>query len=284
MMSVLINKIKYELKLRKIHTIDNQLISYTKEMKRIEIEKQRYTNPDLDDFFKRINEYTRVNGRRSTPYQQELVSFSNYIKHSTKNKPKDKKAVILIGLPGSGKSTSINQIDINYNDFIVVDSDTFKSGVKDTETDNWVFPPLQDEYLKGIDVENIHDVSSKLAKLTLIKLIESGYNIVIPKIGDSIRSLKKLLLKLNENNYHIQVIFVHVSISTSLKRNLSRFLDPKNSVYPRIIHPDLIFKVGYRPLYNFFKVEFKCKWDIVILFNNDKTKLMKPYSNTRKNV
>ncbi len=281
-MSILINKIVYELKLRTIPNIHNQLTSYTKQKRDNEIISLNYNDPDLVEFFAKIQEYTRVHGRRQVPTIEELKSMELYLKQATIRLPRERKAIILLGLPGAGKSTSIRKIGISTDDYFTVDSDIYKSGVMNETDKTWSLSPLQQSYLGGVDVEHVHEVSAKLAKLSLIKILEAGINVVIPKVGNSIKGLKKLVKQLNENDYSIEIVYVHATISTCLKRNLSRYLSINKDCYPRIVNPKLIFDFGYRPMYNFFKIEISKVIGSFIMINNEKNTPSRIYFNFNK--
>lgn len=115
--------------------------------------------------------------------------FNLLVKRAEKIGQKDRKAVIVCGLPGSGKSTLIKE---KYSDYITIDADLIK----------WLLP----EY-NGGDASHVHKESCKLASWLTQYLAVKGYNVVIPMIGDN-GSINMVSHILKECGYKIDAHFV----------------------------------------------------------------------------
>lgn len=118
-----------------------------------------------------------------------LYLFNLLVRRAERVAQKDRKATIVCGLPGSGKSTYIN----NYLDgYYTIDADVIK----------WLLP----EY-NGGDASHVHKESCKLASWLTQYLAVRGFNVAIPMIGDN-GSLNIVVRTLKECGYDITAHFV----------------------------------------------------------------------------
>lgn len=115
---------------------------------------------------------------------------------------RDRKATIVCGLPGSGKSTYVRGLDGYYT----VDPDVVK----------WLLP----EY-NGGDATNVCRESSKIASWVLQYLAVKGYNVAIPMVGDN-GSLKIVAHVLRECGYDITAHFVDTDPEECARRCTQR--------------------------------------------------------------
>ena len=167
---------------------------------------------------------------------------------------KEKQIIIILGLPGAGKSSALNTIEKDYTSkFYLIDADDFKYGLNNNENKK-ITPSLTKQELSGIDVEYIHKASSELAKFILELLLTNDYNIALPKVGDDFVSMKNLVNDIHKKGYTIHLHFVYTTVETALKRNVERFkravLENKNI---RLVPPTEIIEMGYKPLLTFIK-------------------------------
>lgn len=139
----------------------------------------------------------------------------------------DKQAIIIIGLPASGKSSIASNIADNYG-AVILDSDFAKRKL-----------PEFSDHIYGATI--VHEESSQITfgfqndrgKLKSVYEIclESGYNMVIPKIGESQKKIFHLAKTLKEqNNYDIHLISVELTKRDATIRAIKRFNNTKRYV------------------------------------------------------
>ena len=123
--------------------------------------------------------------------------FSLLVKRAEQNATCEKKAVIVCGLPGSGKTTFIKGL----TDYVTVDPDVVK----------WLLP----EY-NGGDASQVHKESVKLSTWTIQYLASKGANLAIQTTSPS--TVENLNDMLQELQYNVEVQFVDVAPETCLER------------------------------------------------------------------
>ncbi|MGY8627005.1 zeta toxin family protein [Chromobacterium violaceum] len=134
-------------------------------------------------------------------------------------------AFILVGLPAAGKSSVAAKIAEKYGAYIV-DSDYAKRK----------FPEFKHEE----SASRVHDESAFVtfgthqsgeAERNLFEYCSYvKANMVIPKIGSSVRSLRDIYRTLTENEYNTHLILVNVDRVESCKRAILRFIKTKRYV------------------------------------------------------
>ena len=139
----------------------------------------------------------------------------------------DKRAAIVLGPPAAGKSTIANPIARRMN-AAIVDSDEAKK----------ILP----EYDGGIGANAVHEESSALAERVLNMALELGDNVVIPKVGGTVGSIEKLVNKLKEKGYSVDLVDMSVTYKNARNRMFLRFVKEG-----RLINPDYVRQVGDNP-------------------------------------
>lgn len=134
-------------------------------------------------------------------------------------KNKWKKATIVLGLPGSGKSTIAEPLAKMRGSFII-DADEMKKRIPEFQ---------QDEN----NICKVHEESVDLSNKMMDELMGSGYNMVIGKVGGHAPSIINLVKALKENGYDIDVIVNDVPFEESINRNIDRYKSGRsNRVVP----------------------------------------------------
>tara|TARA_E500000305_G_scaffold1019_1_gene1017 strand:- start:281 stop:3928 length:3648 start_codon:yes stop_codon:yes gene_type:complete len=139
----------------------------------------------------------------------------------------NRRAAIVLGPPAAGKSTLANPIARKMN-AAIIDSDEAKK--------------LLPEYEGGIGANAVHEESSDLAERVLNLALEFGDNVVIPKVGGSPGSIEKLITKLKEKGYSVDLVDMSVTYSNARNRMFMRFVKTG-----RLINPDYVRQVGDNP-------------------------------------
>ena len=149
----------------------------------------------------------------------------------------EKKAIIILGPPASGKSSIANPIARKHN-AAIIDSDEAKK----------LFPEFSD----GAGANAVHKESKVIAEVLQTKAIDQGMNVVIPTVGSKPDVIAALINKFKANGFEVDLVGMDVSYLNARNRMLMRFVDEG-----RYIPLDYIQSIGNKPLevYNTIKKE-----------------------------
>ncbi len=121
-------------------------------------------------------------------------------------KNKMRKAILFIGLPGSGKSSYIRQ-NISGSTYVIVDADLIKE--------------RHPEYDPN-DTEKVHQWSVKEAENEMIKFSDRGVNICMDSGGVNNSYSLRIINMLKSKGYHVTLIFMDTPLGICLARNENR--------------------------------------------------------------
>ncbi len=163
-----------------------------------------------------------------------------------KTEPKsDKQAIIITGLPASGKSTIASRIADDFG-AVILDSDFAKRK----------FP----EFINDFGATLVHEESSivvfgdKKGRIDFcVKeyCISQEYNVVIPKIGNDKESIFTLAEYFKDYGYSIHLVLVSLDRVDSTKRAFNRFIDTN-----RYVPLSLIFDMySNDPILTYYRVK-----------------------------
>ena len=163
-----------------------------------------------------------------------------------------KQAIIITGLPASGKSTIANMIADLYGAYIV-DSDYAKRKI----------PEFGHEFGAKIVHEESSLVTFGSTDATYVKefslyefCIAKDLNMIIPKIGSNSKSLEKMRDTLIDKGYMVHLVLVSLDRQESCKRALNRYLSTQ-----RYVPLGLIFdNYGNEPILTYYRVKDSSKW------------------------
>ena len=102
---------------------------------------------------------------------------------------REKRLDIVIGLPASGKSSSLVNPLSEYNKSLVVDSDIVKT--------------MLPEFNEGWGADIVHEESKDINAMIYKKALSNGLNIVLPIVGASTSSVEMYLNPAKELDYDI---------------------------------------------------------------------------------
>lgn len=152
---------------------------------------------------------------------------------------KERKAVVVIGLPASGKSSRIvNKVSPELGAY-VMDSDEAKFLLPEFKASN------------GLAANSIHKESQQIIKDIFESKLKDGTNMVIPVIGsDEDKLNEKWLNYLNDAGYDIEIKYQPADSTESMNRVIGRSIS-KN----RPISYNIVFGYGDKPelVYNSLK-------------------------------
>jgi N12 class adenine-specific DNA methylase/predicted kinase len=135
----------------------------------------------------------------------------------------EQRAFILIGFPGAGKSTIANPLGIQ------------EGAIHASADDAKLIIP---EYNGGANSVGAHEESSLLAKAVLKRLLQSGTNIVLEKLGSDPTSITRPAGQLREAGYHVTLIHVDVPKAVAMERAIGRWRQTGRTI-PADIYDDL---------------------------------------------
>lgn len=179
---------------------------------------------------KDLPESTAAEYSRGGVYKPERAALHTKILEARLNKvappPEGKRpvAVLLMGIPASGKSGIRKSLIGDGEDFVVVDPDEIKEDLP--------------EYQKAIDQRArnassiVHEESSSIASRLKRETVKSGRSIVIDGTGRAVESYEESLRHLKKNGYDVHLLMAHCDTETAVKRAeergkaTGRWLDP----------------------------------------------------------
>ena len=117
-----------------------------------------------------------------------------------------KKAIFMLGLPGSGKSTYINNLP-NLMNYKLVSADDIRINHKDYDPNN---------------PDKIHEECIKLAEERMYHFAKQENNIIMDGGGINNSYTPRIINKLREMGYYIKVVFIDTPVEICVQRNKDR--------------------------------------------------------------
>ena len=162
----------------------------------------------LDYFYDNYNTSKMKTPERDYMRQQWLNNEFND-QMSQGEKKQERKATLILGLPGSGKSTIANPLSKEMGAFIV-DADNFKNRIPEFQKDR-------------IMVSAVHHESVNLSNEFRRELANNGYNMIIGKVGGDYKSVEDVINNLSDNGYQIEVILNDIPFEQAIDRTIGRY-------------------------------------------------------------
>lgn len=141
-----------------------------------------------------------------------ILNFESFlIGENSKNSPipelfeEDNLGIILLGIPGSGKSTFSKNIISKY-----------QKNIKFFSTDDVSFKFTKDS-------SKYHTGSSDLNRKYLLNYIKSGQNFVYDTTGSNEKSVFDVFKSAKKEGYKVIFILILIDLDTAKDQNLSRF-------------------------------------------------------------
>jgi len=149
----------------------------------------------------------------------------------------EKRAIIVLGPPASGKSSISNPIARKYG-AAIIDADEAKK----------MMPEFQD----GVGANAVHEESKFLSDVVQVHAIDEGINVVIPTVGSKVDKIEQLINKFKNNGYQVDLVGMNVSAVNARNRMVQRFITTG-----RYIPMDYIESVGENPMLVYNKLKEK---------------------------
>ncbi|EGQ8471138.1 hypothetical protein D6L40_06330 [Vibrio alginolyticus] len=192
--------------------------------------------------------------QKTLPYDDDLIRMGFGGAKPRHRLKAESRAIILLGLPASGKST-VAQTMSDVRGAYIVDSDLAKKKLPEIAFPNgaaWVHEESSDIAISGLNsLQNY--------------CIAYGYNMVIPKIGAKADSIEKLYQLLVENEYRVSLGLVWLAPEKALVRAIKRYQSSKRYIP--------IFKITreYKeyPKEVFDSLKKKLDWESVLHLSSD---------------
>jgi N12 class adenine-specific DNA methylase/predicted kinase/alkylhydroperoxidase family enzyme len=152
----------------------------------------------------------------NTP-QGEIVGYDNAVQFLIDDaiekipggaQKNERKLFILLGMPGSGKSTIAKKVGERHGAAHMVGDDA---------------KLLIPEYDDGKNSGGVHEEASNMMKDAVARMVSAGGNIIVEKLGSSSSSINKLVDQFSANGYQITVVHVSVPKALAMERAVMRW-------------------------------------------------------------
>ena len=153
-----------------------------------------------------------------------------------------KKAILTMGLPASGKTHTLNN-NYDITEYTLIDPDLIKTEKPD-------YDPKHPEVY--------HEWSKKEQEIRTARAIYNNENIIIDGTGTNVEKMYKQIKDLQSNDYTVTLLYINVSLKTSLERNAKR----ERNV------PESIIKEKYSTISYAYEILSKIADEIKVI-NND---------------
>ncbi len=170
---------------------------------------------------------------------------------------KNRRLDIVIGLPASGKSSSIVNPLSQFYHSAVIDSDIIKRELP--------------EYNDGWGASLVHEESTLINTYLLGQSMDLGNNIVLPVVGSKVGSVKKYIELAKEHGYKINIHLNELSNGKATGRVLQRYFDTG-----RFINPAITAECGNTPTEVYEQIKQRGDISGYSRWNNDVPKGQRP--------
>lgn len=169
-----------------------------------------------------------------------------------------KHAVIMLGLPGSGKSSLSNPI-LENNGAYEIDSDIFKTEyIPEFKADATMSGKTQKE-------------AGRLATDMKDRVLQEGANVLIGKVGGNYSAIKEIVDNLKDYGYTIDVVYNDLPAQETEQRNDNRFMSNmrKKNGKARYVPREVIYRSEYGILKTINALARNEKVNGMLIYSND---------------
>ncbi|GAB3186272.1 hypothetical protein GCM10027060_26650 [Nesterenkonia halophila] len=181
---------------------------------------------------------TKTGARRTRATRRKLhLQLRREARAQAPGVQQDRRAVVLAGPPGAGKSTVLDDVlGADKPKYLRIDADDFKKSLLEQALQDGSFnDSIKPAELKDHESQTgdrfhpmemaslVHEESSMLARTMRAEAIDNGENIVVDTVLSSEDSAKELGETLNAAGYQVEVINVEVPYEVSAQRIRERW-------------------------------------------------------------
>lgn len=209
---------------------------------------KNFNTYDNDDF--RVKTYNEEDARWNLRNQivEELITLKRLEKDEDINLTiggacpltelkKGKKAYLIIGLPASGKSSIANTI-ADSTGSLIIDSDYAKRKLPEFRQYEYGATLVHKE--SSMIVSSFKDKPKRYTNIHSLtdKAILCDYNVVLPKIGHSIKDIIDISDFYKKFDYEIHLVLIYLNRKEATKRAIKRFLDTDRYIPLELIYDE----------------------------------------------
>jgi len=181
-----------------------------------------FDTPEIIAERKKLNEI-EVTMKINTPERNsKRIQWNNEYYEKYEAKKKEKKVFIILGSPASGKGQFADSL-VEEHGAALMDNDIIKEMI--------------DEFEGGTGAGAVHLESSNiLDRIVIPRAVKNGDNIVLPKVGKTLKTIQDLIKEYDEYGYEVHITNVVLPLEKTVMRAISRWKESG-----RFVDPDYIF-------------------------------------------
>lgn len=164
---------------------------------------------------------------------------------------KNKRIDIVMGLPGSGKSSAISNPISEEMKSVIIDADFAKE--------------LLPEYEGGKGADILHKESKLIAEMAIEIAMEENKNIIVPVVGKTLENIKEINEEAKKYGYEIHLHINEVPLEVALGRVKKRAEEEGRDVPEDYIRNE----VGNKPMENYNKLKEMNIFDSYARYDNN---------------
>jgi predicted kinase len=145
---------------------------------------------------------------------------------------KERRLDLVVGPPGSGKSSNLVNPLAKENGSLVIDADAVKPDIRG--------------YMDGLGAEAVHEASSQVAHQVLVNALKNGDNIVVPKLGANAERLVPLIDAAKGLGYSVNLHLADLPHEVSARRVFDRAF-PQDGSVGQWVNPKFAHETGTKP-------------------------------------
>lgn len=193
--------------------------------------------PEIDKVERRNKEATQTidlpnrEAIQEAAYEKAMAQGSFNGKDYTGPVRQERRMDIVLGLPGSGKSSVYTERISQEQGARVIDTDDFR------------------DYIPEYDGKNapvVHEEASNIKKRVMTSALEAGDNIILSTIGANAEKMEREILTYTNAGYSVYLHLNELPNHKSQARALSRFFK-EDGTTGRYVSPELIAEYGDKP-------------------------------------